>query len=170
MEQFPYRTPRWRNQAVKPHAVSSTGDPLVDRWQQITRGTKTLMLTRMAGATAARAIVTARAPGGPQEAVPLKLSHRILPTGEAIADIGGELDIATAEMALRYVNRVIDHHRGPVIVRLTAVRFCDAQGLSALVRMARYAGRAGRPFRLAAPSAPVAKIMRITGLDRVFPA
>jgi anti-sigma B factor antagonist len=56
-----------------------------------------------------------------------------------------------------------------VIVRLTAVRFCDAQGLSALVRMARYAEREGRPFRLASLSPPVARIMRITGLDRTFP-
>ena len=86
-----------------------------------------------------------------------------------MAEISGELDIATAEMAVRYVKRVIDHHRGQVIVQLAGVRFCDAQGLSALVRMARYAERAGRPFRLAVPSPPVAKIMRITGLDRVFP-
>jgi anti-sigma B factor antagonist len=113
--------------------------------------------------------VAARVPGEPQEAVPLKLSHRILPTGEAVAEIGGELDIATAEMAVGYIKRVIDRHRGPVIVRLAGVRFCDAQGLSGLVRMARYAERAGRPFRLASPSPPVAKIMRITGLDRVFP-
>jgi anti-sigma B factor antagonist len=110
----------------------------------------------------------ASGPGGPQEAVPLTLSHRTLPTGEAVAEIGGELDIASAEMAFGYVKRVIDHHREPVIVQLAGVRFCDAQGLSALVRMARYAERAGRPFRLAAPSPPVTKIMRITGLDRVF--
>jgi anti-sigma B factor antagonist len=127
------------------------------------------MLTRVAGATGARAVVMARGPSGPQEAVPLKLSHRILLTGEAVAEIGGELDIATAEMAVGYVKHVIDRHRGPVIVQLAGVRFCDAQGLSALVRMARYAERTGRPFRLAAPSPSVAKIMRITGLDRVFP-
>ena len=111
------------------------------------------MLTRMADA-----------PVGEQ----LALSQRVLPTGEAVAGIGGELDFATAEMAVRYVCRVIDSHHGPVIVDLTALGFCDAQGLSALVRMAGYAERAGRPFRLVSPSPPVVKIMRITGLDRRF--
>src|SRR5689334_23554164 len=53
---------------------------------------------------------------------------------------------------------VIDSHRGPVIVDLTALGFCDAQGLSALVRMAGYAERAGRPFRLVSPSPSVVKI------------
>ena len=98
----------------------------------------------------------------------LELSHRILPAGEASVTIGGELDFATAEMAVRYVSRVIDFHHGPVIVDLTALGFCDAQGLSALVRMAGHAERAGRPFRLVSPSPPVMKIMRITGLDRRF--
>jgi anti-anti-sigma factor len=98
----------------------------------------------------------------------LELSHRALETGEAVVRIGGELDFATAEMAVRYVSRVIECHQGPVIVDLTALSFCDAQGLSAFVRMAGYAERVGRPFRLASPSPKVVKIMRITGLDRRF--
>jgi anti-anti-sigma regulatory factor len=57
----------------------------------------------------------------------LELSHRVLPTGEAAAGIGGELDFATAEMAVAYVGHVIDRHRGPVIVDLAALRFCDAR-------------------------------------------
>jgi len=98
----------------------------------------------------------------------LELSHRALPTGEAVVSIGGELDFATAEMAVRYVSHVIDCHHGPVTVDLTALDFCDAQGLSALVRMAACAERAGRPFRLVSPGPSVVKIMRITGLDRRF--
>jgi anti-anti-sigma factor len=119
----------------------------------ITRGTAVMMVTRVAEARV-----------GEQ----LELSQRVLPTGEAVACIGGELDFATAEMAVRYVSRLIDSHRGPVIVDLTALGFCDAQGLSALVRMAGYAERAGRPFRLVSPGPSVVKIMRITGLDRRF--
>jgi len=98
----------------------------------------------------------------------LALSHRVLPTGDAVVFIGGELDFATAEMAVRYVSRVIDGHHGPVIADLAALGFCDAQGLSALVRMAGYAERAGRPFRLVSPSPSVVKIMRLTSLDRRF--
>jgi anti-anti-sigma factor len=98
----------------------------------------------------------------------LELSHRVLPTGEAVACIRGELDLATAEIAVTFVRCVIDSHQGPVIVDLTALVFCDARGLSAFVRMAGYAERAGRPFRLISASPKVLKIMRITGLDQRF--
>ena len=101
---------------------------------------------------------------------PLKLSHRICPTGEAIVDLDGELDIASADAAASYVKKVIDRHRGPVTVDLTALAFCDARGLAALVRMARYAEQKGSPFRLASPSPSLIKIMRITGLGHRFRA
>ena len=99
-------------------------------------------------------------------AILLELNHRILPAGEVLVSIGGDLDIATAEMAIRYVRKIIDRHRGPVGVDLAALGFCDARGLSAMVRMANYAERAGHPFRLVSPGPPLLKIMRITGLDR----
>jgi anti-anti-sigma factor len=110
-----------------------------------------MMLTCVADATAEEAIVAAGTQGNLRGVASLKLSHRILPTGEAVTDIGGELDTATAEMAVRYVSHVIDRHRGPVIVDLTALRFCGAQGLSAFLRMASYAKLAGCPFRLTSP-------------------
>jgi anti-sigma B factor antagonist len=104
----------------------------------------------------------------PLESVPLELSHRISLIGEAIVNLGGELDIATAEMAVSYVRDVIDRHRRPVIVELRALAFCDARGLTALLRMAGYAERKGCTFQLTSPSSSLVKIMRITGLDRRF--
>src|SRR5712675_384722 len=88
---------------------------------------------------------------------PMKLDHRICPTGEAVVDLGGDLDILSADVAVNYVTDVIDRHRGPVTVNLTA-----------LVRMVGYAERKGCPFRLASPSPRLIKIMRITRLDRRF--
>jgi anti-sigma B factor antagonist len=126
------------------------------------------VLTRVADARAEEVIVVAGAPDDLRRLAALRLSHRILPTGEAIADIGGELDIATADVAVRYVRLMIDRHGGPVIVDLAGLAFCDAQGLSALLRMATYAERAGCPFRLASPRQSLVKIMQITGLDRRF--
>ena len=104
----------------------------------------------------------------PQETAPLELSHRICSSGEAVVDLGGELDIVSAEVAVSYVRDVIDRHLGPVIVDLTALAFCDACGLAALVRMAGYANQKGCSFRVASPSRSLVKIMRITGLDRRF--
>ena len=103
-----------------------------------------------------------------ESATPIELSHRTCPSGEAVVDLGGELDILSAEIAVNYVRDVIDRHRGPVKVNLTALAFCDARGLAALVRMARYAEQKGCPFRLASANPSLVKIMRITGLDRTL--
>ena len=110
--------------------------------------------------------VTAR--DDPPGTAPMELSHRFGPAGEAVVDLGGDLDILSAELAVDYVRDVIDRHPGPVTVNLTALAFCDARGLAALVRMAGYAERHGRSFRLASPSPSLVKIMRITRLDRRF--
>jgi len=127
------------------------------------------MPTQVAAAnTVEEAIAVAGAQNDLQECTPLELSHRISPAGEAVVDIGGQLDITTAEPAARYVSQVIDRHRRPVMVDLTTLGFCDASGLTSLLRMADHAQRAGCPFRLASPSPSLVKIMRITGLDHRF--
>jgi len=125
-----------------------------------------MRLTRMIDAEAEQIIIVAQGQHDRRRAASLKLNHRVLPTGEAVAGIGGELDIATADAAVRYVTRLIDRHHGPVIADLTALRFCDARGLSALLRMAAYAEQSGHEFRLASPSPSLVKLLRITALDR----
>ena len=132
------------------------------------RVTKTGVLTSMADTSALGKAAPAVLQGGLQGFVPLRLSHQITQAGEAVVAICGELDIATAEQAVRYVRHVIDRRRGPVIANLAALAFCDASGLGALVRMARYAEQADRSFALASPSPSLVKIMRITGLNRRF--
>ena len=123
------------------------------------------MLTCVAEAPAAEEVVMA-ALDDLEGTAPLKLSHRILPTGAAVVELSGELDIATAETAVSYVAGLIERHHGPVTVDLTALAFCDAQGLAALVRIAGYARQKDCPFRLVFPRPSLIKIMRITGLDR----
>jgi len=126
------------------------------------------MLRCVTDARAVEEEVVVAARDDSQRTAPIELNHRICPTGEAVVGLGGDLDILSAEMAVSYVRDVIDRHHGPVTVNLTALAFCDAKGLAALVRMARYAEQQGRPFRLASPSPSLVKIMRITGLDRRF--
>jgi anti-sigma B factor antagonist len=126
------------------------------------------MLRCVTDARAVEEEVVAAARDELERTAPMKLHHRICPTGEAVVDLGGDLDILSADVAVNYVTDVIDRHRGPVTVNLTALAFCDARGLAALVRMAGYADRKGCPFRLASPSPRLIKIMRITRLDRRF--
>ena len=106
--------------------------------------------------------------GDLREPAPLDLSYRVCASGDVVIDFGGELDIVSAEAAVSYVRDVIDRCGGPVVVDLSALAFCDARGLGALLRMACHAERAGCEFRLASPRPSVVKIMRITGLDRAF--
>jgi anti-sigma B factor antagonist len=108
----------------------------------------------------------------------LELSTCTGANGYQVVSVAGELDIATAEQAYSYITEVIDGRlkgvtgltgSAPVTVDLSGVTFCDASGLGALARLARYARAAGRQLRLTSVRPSVMKIIRITGLDRVFP-
>ena len=99
----------------------------------------------------------------------LRLSLRTGANGYQIVSVVGELDIATADQAYSYITEVIDGRSAPVTVDLSGVTFCDASGLGALARLARYARAADRQFMLTSARPSVLKIMRITGLDRAFP-
>jgi anti-sigma B factor antagonist len=124
------------------------------------------MLTRMTDPQAEQIIIVADGQHDRRIAALLTLSHQILPTGEAVAAIGGELDVATADIAASYLTGLLDRHHGPVTADLAALRFCDARGLSALVQIACYAEQSGHKFTLASPSPALVKLLRITALDR----
>ena len=102
-------------------------------------------------------------------AAQLELSTRTGANGYQIVSVTGELDIATAEQAYSYLSEVIDGRSAPVTVDLSGLTFCDASGLGALARIARHARQKGRRLMLASARPSLLKIMRITGLDRVFP-
>ncbi len=99
----------------------------------------------------------------------LELSCRTGANGYQIVSVTGELDIATAEQAYSYISEVIDGRPAPVTVDLSGLTFCDASGLGALTRIARHARQKGRQLMLTSARPSLLKIMRITGLDRVFP-
>jgi anti-sigma B factor antagonist len=102
----------------------------------------------------------------------LEMSTSTGANGYQVVSVAGELDIATAEQAYSFITEVIDGRlkgSAPVTVDLSGVTFCDASGLGALARLARYARAAGRQLKLTSVRPSVMKIMRITGLDRVFP-
>ncbi len=103
------------------------------------------------------------------EPAQLELSCRTGANGYQIVSVTGELDIATAEQAYSYISEVIDGRPAPVTVDLSGLTFCDASGLGALARIARHAREAGRQLMLASARPSLVKIMRITGVDRVFP-
>ena len=102
------------------------------------------------------------------ESAQLELSCETGANGYQIVSVAGELDIA-AEQAYSYISEVIDGRSAPVTVDLSGLTFCDASGLGALARIARHARQAGRQLMLTSVRPSLLKIMRITGVDRVFP-
>jgi anti-sigma B factor antagonist len=103
------------------------------------------------------------------EPVQLELSSRRGTNGHQIISVTGELDIATADKAYTYIREVLDSWQVPVTVDLSGVTFCDASGLGVLAKVARHARETGRQLRLTSARPSLLKIMRMTGLDGVFP-
>jgi len=103
------------------------------------------------------------------EPVQLELSCRTDADGNQVISVTGELDIATAEQAYGYISEVIDSWPTAVSVDLSGLTFCDASGLGVLAKIARHARQAGRQLKLTSVRPPLLKIMRLTGLDGVFP-
>ncbi|MGD0605561.1 MAG: STAS domain-containing protein [Streptosporangiaceae bacterium] len=99
----------------------------------------------------------------------LELASRMGADGHQVISVTGELDIATADQAYAYISEVIDRWQVPVTVDLSGLSFCDASGLGVLAKAARHARQAGRQLRLTSARPSLLKIMRMTGLDGVFP-
>jgi len=89
--------------------------------------------------------------------------------GRVTIAIRGEMDLASAGSLYRRARAALSEADGDVRVDLGGVTFCDAQGLSVLVRIANDAQRQGGRVLLERVPPNVARLLRITGLDRRFP-
>jgi anti-sigma B factor antagonist len=88
--------------------------------------------------------------------------------GIQILAVEEDLDAATADVLYQQGRAAIGRHARLLLLDLSGLSFCDARGLSALVRTANDAESAGCGFGLIAPKPQVAKILRITALDSRF--
>ena len=86
-----------------------------------------------------------------------------------VVQVRGELDLATADSLAARGYAAIGRQARALLLDLAEVSFCDARGLSALVRIANHADRTGCRYGLIAPQPPVVKVLRITGLDQRLP-
>ena len=88
--------------------------------------------------------------------------------GITIAELSGELDVATAPAVLEQLLGMLRPASSRLVVDLSRVSFCDASGLAVLVSTARRAGLLGGFLRLAAVSPQTDRVLHITGLHRSF--
>ena len=86
--------------------------------------------------------------------------------GITIAELTGELDIASAPALRDQLLSLLRPGSNRLVIDLSRVSFCDASGLAVLVNTARRARLLGGFLRLAAVSPQVGRVLNITGLHR----
>lgn len=89
--------------------------------------------------------------------------------GTLILLVQGELDLMTAESLYQRAEDAIERQARLLLLDLVRLSFCDSRGLSAFVRVANKADEVGCRYALIAPRPLVAKVLRITGLDKRLP-
>ncbi|GAA4157536.1 STAS domain-containing protein [Actinomadura keratinilytica] len=87
-------------------------------------------------------------------------------SGHTIVALHGDLDIASSPALREHLIGTLHHSSRILILDLGEVRFCDATGLAVLIGTGRRATALGITMHLANPRPQVAKLLRITGLDR----
>jgi anti-sigma B factor antagonist len=85
-----------------------------------------------------------------------------------VVTIAGEVDIYTSPALKTALAAATTDGCGMIIVDLDRVGFIDSSGLGVLVGALRRAREAGGDLRVVSGNDTVARILRITGLDRVF--
>ncbi|WP_329448246.1 STAS domain-containing protein (plasmid) [Streptomyces sp. NBC_01426] len=99
---------------------------------------------------------------------PLDLTARDTPNGRVV-EVIGELDFDTSA-ALRDLVPTLPLERGQcLILDLARMEFCDSSGISALIAARNHAHSAGADIALAAVPAHTLRVLRVIGLDQVFP-
>jgi anti-sigma B factor antagonist len=86
-----------------------------------------------------------------------------------VVRVAGEVDVYTSPSLKVALTDAMGDGCRIVIADLGGVPFIDSSGLGVLVGALRRAREAGGEMRLVSERDAVVKILRITGLDRVFP-
>ncbi|MFJ3913526.1 anti-sigma B factor antagonist [Streptomyces sp. 2132.2] len=98
----------------------------------------------------------------------LKITTRDAPTGPVL-EITGDLDYASAP-ELRDVLAALALRPGQrLVLDLSGMTFCDSSGITALISGHHHAHAADAQIALAGVPADTRRILRIVGLDQVFP-
>jgi anti-anti-sigma factor len=81
-----------------------------------------------------------------------------------------EVDVCNAYVIRDQLLRLLDGGAGPLVIDLTATRFCDCTGVGAIIRVGQRATALGTQVCLVLPtSGTVHRIAAVTGLTRRFP-
>lgn len=92
---------------------------------------------------------------------------RALSPGRVLV-LDGRLDVAAAADARLALADAVDEADGELVLDIAGLQAVDATGLGVLVGAHRRAGRCGRTLVLRDATPAVARVLRVTRLDRVL--
>ena len=87
-----------------------------------------------------------------------------------VVELDGELDILSGDAFTHQLSRLMDQGAIHFVADLTRLTFCDAAGLSSLLRVRNRLARYGGWLRLASPTPQMSRIISIANLTRTLPA
>ncbi|MFF5701389.1 STAS domain-containing protein [Streptomyces sp. NPDC012794] len=99
---------------------------------------------------------------------PLTILTRDAGTGPVL-EITGDLDYATATELRTLVTALTLRPGQRLVLDLSGMEFCDSSGITALLAARNHAQAAGAGIALASVPANTLRILRVVGLDQVFP-
>jgi anti-sigma B factor antagonist len=85
-----------------------------------------------------------------------------------VVTVGGELDVATAPALRGELDRISAEGATDTVVDLLAVSFVDSVGLGILVEASKRMKARGGALRIVCDDRRIARIIEVTGLDRVL--
>ncbi|MGW1772045.1 STAS domain-containing protein [Streptomyces sp. NPDC002104] len=88
--------------------------------------------------------------------------------GEVLVTISGDVDLDRAPDLRSILTAVLCSSEGPLTLDLENVTFCDCSGLNEFLRARVHAEAVGRPLTIRAVSRPVARLLELTGTDKLF--
>jgi anti-sigma B factor antagonist len=80
----------------------------------------------------------------------------------------GEIDLYTAPRLKEELSGLVGQGRSRIVVDLSGVEFLDSTGLGVLIGSLKRCREADGDLVLASPRETADKVLRITGLDKVF--
>ncbi|WP_406438480.1 STAS domain-containing protein [Streptomyces sp. NBC_00631] len=99
---------------------------------------------------------------------PLQITTRSATTGPVLKVLG-ELDHTTAAQLRDVVTALALQPRQRLVLDLAGMEFCDSSGITALIVARNHAHAAEADIALAAVPAHTLRVLRIVGLDQIFP-
>jgi anti-sigma B factor antagonist len=91
--------------------------------------------------------------------------------GYTVVEVGGEIDLASAPELRECLHQTIDAGSRQLVVDIRQVSFIDSMGLGVLVGARRRLLGLGHDsgIQLVCADGLVLRVLRVTGLDRMFP-